>query len=70
MELVFHGTRRLNIEAIQKDGLNPKFRTGQAFGVGEYFNRQPGLSLSYCRGDGQMLVFAVIVPDVSHNHGV
>lgn len=66
VELVFHGTRCRNIEAIQRDGLNPKLRSRQAFGVGEYFNRQPKLSLSYCRGGGTMFVFAVIVPDVSH----
>lgn len=63
LQIVFHGTRTLNITPILKDGLDPKKRKGQAYGPGEYFGTHPSISVSYCHGDLMMLIFAVIVPD-------
>jgi hypothetical protein len=62
LAIVFHGTFERNIPHILRDGLDPKIRSGQAYGVGEYFATEPGLSTSYCRGDKKMLVFVVVVP--------
>jgi len=60
--LVFHGTSDRNVDAILKRGLDRFKRTGQAYGPGEYFSTEPGLSSSYCRGGKRMLVFAVVLP--------
>ena len=60
MRLVFHGTSEENIDAICREGLDPKRRSGQALGPGEYFGGQPRISLGYCRGGRKMLVFAIL----------
>ena len=46
--------------AILREGLDPKRRTGQALGVGEYFGGNAVVSLPYCRGGSKMVVFAVL----------
>lgn len=48
LAIVFHGTPEKNVSTILKDGLDPKKRRGQAHGPGEYFGRDPSVSLSYC----------------------
>jgi len=48
LAIVFHGTPEKNVSTILKDGLDPKKRSGQAHGPGEYFGRDPSVSLSYC----------------------
>ena len=60
MRLVFHGTPEENIDAICREGLDPKRRSGQALGPGEYFGGQPRISLGYCRGGRKMLVFCIL----------
>ena len=60
MRLVFHGTSEENIDAICREGLDPKRRRGQAMGPGEYFGGQPAVSLGYCRGGRKMLVFCIL----------
>jgi hypothetical protein len=59
--LVFHGTPEENIAAICTDGLDPKRRSGQAAGPGEYFGKQMAISQGYCRGGRHMLIFAVLL---------
>jgi Poly(ADP-ribose) polymerase catalytic domain len=63
LELVFHGTRATNISNILENGLDPSKRKGQSYGPGEYFGRQPNISISYCHGDKSMLVFVIVKPD-------
>ena len=58
--LAFHGTAEAKIEPICRDGLDPKLRTGQALGCGEYFGKQAAQSLGYCRGGRKMLVVALL----------
>ena len=48
LAIVFHGTPEKNVSTILKGGLDPKKRRGQAHGPGEYFGRDPSVSLSYC----------------------
>ena len=60
MRLVFHGTPEKNIDAICREGLDPKRRSGQALGPGEYFGGQPMISLGYCKGGHKMLVFCIL----------
>jgi len=61
LRLVFHGTGEANIDAICRDGLDPRRRAGQAHGAGEYFGGNMDVSLAYCRGGRYMLVFAVLL---------
>jgi len=60
VKLCFHGTYEKNVAAILREGLDPKRRTGQALGVGEYFGGNAVVSLPYCRGGSKMVVFAVL----------
>ena len=53
VKLVFHGTAEANVDAICRDGLDPRRRAGQAHGPGEYF-AGPGhsqVSVAYCKGE-------------------
>ena len=61
IKLVFHGTPSENIPSICKTGLDPKRRTGQAHGKGEYFGQSMDVSKGYCRNGRHMLVFAVLL---------
>ena len=63
VKLVFHGTAEANIGAILRNGLDPRRRSGQAHGPGEYFagEKNSAISVAYCRGGKKMLVFAVLV---------
>eukprot|EP01043_Picozoa_sp_COSAG02_P031633 COSAG02_NODE_2074_length_9929_cov_698.467955_5_plen_385_part_00 len=63
IRLVFHGSPEQNMDAIAREGLDPKRRgsaVGQAYGAGEYFGTDVGTSLGYCQGGKKMLVFAVL----------
>ena len=57
LRLVFHGTSEANVEGICREGLDPKRRSGQAYGPGEYFGGDAAVSWSYCRGGKKMIVF-------------
>jgi Poly(ADP-ribose) polymerase catalytic domain len=59
LQVVFHGTRYHNIESILRNGLDPKKRRKQAYGPGEYFGKNPPISVSYCHDDLTMLVLVV-----------
>jgi Poly(ADP-ribose) polymerase catalytic domain len=63
--LVFHGTPSQNIAVISSEGLDPKKRSGQAYGPGEYFSKDPGVSVRYCRRGNAMMVFVVVIPQDS-----
>lgn len=60
--VVFHGTASKNIDIILKEGLDPARRNGQAYGPGEYFGKTPRVSIGYCHGGLEMLVFVVVLP--------
>jgi len=62
LAIVFHGTSERNVPGILANGLDPTRRRGQAYGPGEYFSTDPRISVSYCRGGLQMLVFIVVIP--------
>jgi hypothetical protein len=52
----FHGTQAANIVSICSTGFDAGRRAGQVFGAGEYFAKNPHVSVGYCRGDEYMLV--------------
>ena len=68
IKLVFHGTPEKNVEAIQRDGLDPKRRKGQVYGKGEYFGTDAQTSLGYTQGGKCMLIFAVLTDSSGVTH--
>eukprot|EP00940_MAST-03C_sp_MAST-3C-sp2_P000307 g307.t1 len=61
VQCVFHGTPEKNISQICRDGLDPKRRSGQAYGPGEYFSRTATIPLGYVKGGRKLIVFAVLM---------
>ena len=60
--VVFHGTSTNNIADILQHGLDPARRCAQAYGIGEYFSKDPSICVSYCKTGKAIIVFLVIVP--------
>lgn len=52
----FHGTASPNVLSIIDTGFDKGKRSGQVFGSGEYFAKNPSVSVGYCRGGAFMLV--------------
>lgn len=56
LAIVFHGTAEHNVQPILENGLDPTKRSGQAYGPGEYFSKDPSISVPYCKDGKQMMV--------------
>jgi len=52
----FHGTHPRNIRTIAEHGFDDSKRSGQAFGAGEYFAKDPEVSVHYSKGGSFMFV--------------
>eukprot|EP00932_Pfiesteria_piscicida_P008607 SRR837773.19091.p1 GENE.SRR837773.19091~~SRR837773.19091.p1 ORF type:complete len:752 (-),score=253.31 SRR837773.19091:48-2186(-) len=52
----FHGSAPGNILSIAEKGFDAGRRCGQVYGAGEYFAKNPSVSVGYCRGGSFMLV--------------
>jgi len=52
----FHGTHPDNVISICTTGFDAGRRAGQVYGAGEYFAKNPHVSVGYCRGGQYMLV--------------
>lgn len=52
----FHGTHPDAVIPICEGGFDKSRRSGQVFGAGEYFAKNPSISIGYCRGGQYMLV--------------
>jgi hypothetical protein len=52
----FHGTHPDNVISICSSGFDAGRRAGQVYGAGEYFAKNPHVSVGYCRGGEYMLV--------------
>jgi len=52
----FHGTHPDNVVSICSTGFDAGRRAGQVYGAGEYFAKNPHVSVSYARGGQYMLV--------------
>eukprot|EP01062_Namystynia_karyoxenos_P064283 TRINITY_DN571_c0_g1_i2.p1 TRINITY_DN571_c0_g1~~TRINITY_DN571_c0_g1_i2.p1 ORF type:complete len:1409 (+),score=427.07 TRINITY_DN571_c0_g1_i2:436-4227(+) len=46
----FHGTAPQNVLSIALNGFDPRRRSGQVYGSGEYFAKDPSVSVGYCKG--------------------
>eukprot|EP01064_Diplonema_japonicum_P003982 TRINITY_DN1263_c1_g4_i2.p1 TRINITY_DN1263_c1_g4~~TRINITY_DN1263_c1_g4_i2.p1 ORF type:complete len:1212 (+),score=312.10 TRINITY_DN1263_c1_g4_i2:65-3637(+) len=66
----FHGTHENNVLSIARHGLDPLRRSGQVFGEGEYFAKNPAISMGYCSGGGYMFLCKLILgkQDVDHTY--
>ena len=65
----FHGTAEDNVFGIALHGFDPLRRSGQVFGNGEYFAKNPHVSVGYCRGGSFMFLCSLILgkQDVDHS---
>lgn len=66
--LAFHGTPEANITNICVNGYDPSRRSGQAYGVGEYFATSPGTPLGYCSGGKKILLNELLLGQVNIDH--
>ena len=57
----FHGTAEENVLSIARHGFDPLRRSGQVFGAGEYFAKDPSVSDGYCRGGAFMFVCSLLL---------
>jgi len=64
----FHGTHPQNVLAIAEQGFDDSKRAGQLCGSGEYFAKNPCVSVGYCRGGGFMLVCQLCLGHESSTH--
>lgn len=66
--LAFHGTSGSNIDSILTNGYDPKKRSGQAYGSGEYFAVTPNIPLGYCKGGKKMLLNELLLGQQGTHH--
>jgi hypothetical protein len=66
--LAFHGTAESNIKSICQNGYDPKLRSGQAHGAGEYFATAPDIPLGYCKGGKKMLLNELLLGQHGTHH--
>lgn len=63
----WHGTREENVSSIARHGFDTSRRAGQVFGAGEYFAKNPQVSLAYCRG-GSFMFLCKLLLGTEHAH--
>lgn len=66
--LAFHGTAESSISSICQNGYDPKRRSGQAYGTGEYFATSPTIPLGYCKGGKKMLLNELLLGQNGTHH--
>ena len=64
----FHGSGEENVLSIATTGFDPFRRSGQAYGAGEYFAKDPCVSVGYARGGGYMFVCKLILGEEGVDH--
>lgn len=64
----WHGSAEENILSIARYGFDPSRRAGQAYGAGEYFAKDPCVSVSYAKGGSFMFLCKLLLgtQDVDH----
>ena len=66
--LAFHGTAEKNINSICQTGYDPKRRSVQAYGAGEYFATSPYTPMSYCDSGKKMLLNELLLGQSGIHH--
>jgi hypothetical protein len=64
----WHGSREDNIISIAVNGFDPNRRCGQAFGAGEYFAKDPNVSIGYAQGGSFMFLCKLLLGKVDVDH--
>lgn len=64
----WHGSSEQNIVSIAINGFDPKRRSGQVYGAGEYFAKNPNVSMGYAGGGSFMFLCKILLgkQDVDH----
>ncbi|DBA00647.1 TPA: LOW QUALITY PROTEIN: hypothetical protein N0F65_003576 [Lagenidium giganteum] len=65
----WHGTSEDAVVPICWDGFDPKFRSAQVHGVGEYFGQSASVSYGYTRNGSRMLVAQLLHGAFFSKHG-
>eukprot|EP01064_Diplonema_japonicum_P038067 TRINITY_DN910_c0_g1_i3.p1 TRINITY_DN910_c0_g1~~TRINITY_DN910_c0_g1_i3.p1 ORF type:complete len:919 (+),score=285.69 TRINITY_DN910_c0_g1_i3:63-2819(+) len=66
----FHGTAEDNVLSIAQNGFDPFRRSGQVHGAGEYFAKDPKVSVGYCRGGCFMFLCRLILGEAEDHKWV
>jgi len=64
----WHGTAESNVLSIAVHGFDPKRRCGQVFGEGEYFAKDPNVSIGYAHGGAFMLLCKLLLGAIDKDH--
>jgi hypothetical protein len=64
----WHGTHEENVLSIAVHGFDPSRRCGQAYGAGEYFAKDPNVSVGYARGGAFMFLCKLLLGKADQDH--
>jgi len=64
----WHGSMEGNIVSIAINGFDPKRRSGQVYGAGEYFAKDPNVSISYAAGGSFMFLCKLLLGTENLDH--
>eukprot|EP01012_Entosiphon_sulcatum_P047379 TRINITY_DN6428_c0_g1_i2.p1 TRINITY_DN6428_c0_g1~~TRINITY_DN6428_c0_g1_i2.p1 ORF type:complete len:1282 (+),score=318.03 TRINITY_DN6428_c0_g1_i2:45-3890(+) len=57
----FHGTAAVNIMSIASQGFSKRCRKVMVYGEGDYFAKDPRVSIGYCKGDSYMFLCRILL---------
>jgi len=64
----WHGTAEDNVLSIAVNGFDPDRRSGQVYGAGEYFAKDPMVSVGYVRGGSFMFLCKLLLGETDTDH--
>jgi len=64
----WHGSREQNLVSIAINGFDPKRRSGQVYGAGEYFAKDPNVSIAYSGGGSFMFLCKILLGKENLDH--
>lgn len=64
----WHGTAEENVLSIAVNGFDPRRRSGQVYGSGEYFAKDPMVSIRYARGGSFMFLCKLLLGKADDDH--
>eukprot|EP00755_Sulcionema_specki_P034100 Sspe_Gene.102241::Locus_77147_Transcript_1_1_Confidence_1.000_Length_682::g.102241::m.102241 len=64
----WHGTPAENVLGIAREGFAPEKRARQVYGDGEYFAKDPRVSIAYCKGDAYLFLCKLLLGEAGRDH--
>jgi len=64
----WHGTPEENVYSVAQYGFDPARRAGQVYGAGEYFAKDPNVSIGYARGGSFMFLCKLLLGSEGADH--